>query len=115
MRGEILHLQFGPESIDNIAPFHPLYFLLHKLFHELVNKHIAAANAHLNLLSLVDLEVDALLPELVYALGLPEEHDLHLVAFRVRVDVVGQVLVDFVESMSDIDHLGVGHAFHGFV
>ena len=64
--------------------------------------HVTAANAHLDCIAFLDLEVDAPLPKLINALRLPQEEDLHLVLFRVLLDVVGKLLVNGVILSTNI-------------
>ena len=67
--------------------------------------HEAAADSDLNLVAFFNFDIDALLSELVDALGLPEEQDLHVVALWVLVDEGGEGDVDAVHLLRNIDRL----------
>lgn len=48
--------------------------------------HKSAADAHLQLISFINFNIDAFFSELVHALRLTQEEDVHFFALRVLVD-----------------------------
>ena len=67
--------------------------------------HKAAADPHLDLIALLNLDVDALLPELVDALGLAQEEDANVLLLGVRVEVVGESHINLIIALPDINGL----------
>lgn len=64
--------------------------------------HVSAANAYQNLIRFVELNLDALLTELIHAFRLPDEHCLDLFALRVHVYEISEDYVDFITLFSHI-------------
>lgn len=67
--------------------------------------HEAAANSDLDLIALLNFDENALLSELVHAFGLTKEQNLHLLFLWIRVEVIGECLVNLVAAFSDVDRL----------
>lgn len=76
---------------------------------EILDVHVAATNTYFDSVALLDLDVDALLPELVDALGLTQEQDLDPISLWVLVDVVREHLIDLVHLVPDHDRLLLLH------
>ena len=67
--------------------------------------HEAAANSDLDLIALLNFDENTLLAELVHAFGLAKEQNLHLLFLWVRVEVIGEGLINLVAAFSDVDRL----------
>ena len=66
--GDFLHLEFVRKSVYDICPPNLFDFKWRILLYKLVYVHVSAADAHLNLISLLNFNIDAFLTELVHAL-----------------------------------------------
>lgn len=73
--------------------------------------HVSAANSHLDLVGFVDLHVNPLMTELVNALRLTKEQDVHLLPLRVLVYEVRQGIVDFIVLLRYVDRLVLFNQF----
>ena len=102
--GDPLHRQLILEATQDISSSLDLLELERRVrLNEVVDVHEAASDSHLYLVALFDFDVDTLLPELVDALGLPEEENVHLLFLRVPLNVLGEVHVNLVTFVADVD------------
>ena len=101
----LLHQGLARESTDDILPPDFLNFCRRVLLNEVFYEHVAAADAYVNLIALLNLDVHAFRSKLVNALGLTKEHDLHAVTLRISIDEPTQVLVDAIVLPRYVDDL----------
>ena len=90
------------EAFQRILPLHVLQFCRRVLVNKLVNRKVAAADTHINLV-LIDSDIDLACAEFVGALGLAHEHDFKFLTIWVVVNVLGQSLVDGIAFDWDVD------------
>ena len=69
---------------------------------KLINVHISAANADLNLISLINFHINAFLAELVHAFRLTQEQNVHFFALRILVDEGRQGNINVVILFGDV-------------
>lgn len=64
--------------------------------------HEAATDAHFQIVTFLNLDVDALLAKAVDTLGLSKEQDLHFFLLRVRIDEIGERFLDDVALLGNV-------------
>ena len=105
MRRDILNSSLVGEPRDNVFPLNLLNLLLGVLLDEVINMHEATSDSHHDLIPLLNLDVNSLLPELINALRFPQKHDLHLFPLRVFVQVIAKSLIDLTILLCDVNSL----------
>lgn len=65
--------------------------------------HEATTDSDLDRVSLLEFNVDSPLAELVHTLRFPKEQNLHLFSFGVLGEEVGQLSIDHVLAVADVD------------
>lgn len=65
IQGDLLHLQLVLEPCDHITPHNLLYLALGVLVYEFIDAHKATADPYLDMVTFLNLDEDASLPELI--------------------------------------------------
>lgn len=91
----LLHLDLVSEPLRGIFPLQTVKFLRCVLIQELVDAEEASTHSDVDLV-LVDLDHHTLRTELINTFGLAHEHDLKLLALRIVVNVLSNLLVNLV-------------------
>ena len=98
----LLHGHALVHSAQRVPSLEPGQLCRRVLVQELVHREETAAHLDLDLV-LLHADAHLLLPKLVHALRLAHEHDLQLLAVRVVVDILGQLVVDGGAFDGDVD------------
>ena len=93
------------ESLDRIVTHNFFNLGLTVLVDEFVDMHESTAHSDLDLITLLYFDEYALLSELVDAFRFSEEQNLHLLFLGIRIEIVGQGLVDLVAALTNVDRL----------
>lgn len=83
-----LQFNFSLESRQNISSSVFQHFDFGELLYELVDRHVAAADADLNIIGLVHLDVDASLAKLVDTFGFSKEQNFHIVSLWILIKII---------------------------
>ena len=82
------------------------------LFDELLYVKVSAANTNHDLVTFLNLHINTLLAELIYAFRLPEEKYLEILSFRVFVKVFLQLHINSVLGVADVDAMALLQQLH---
>lgn len=107
VHSNVLNGSLIAETIEDIISLNLFNLQIRVLIDELVNVHVTSTDTNEYLLTLLDLNVNSLLSELVDTFRFSEEHDLHLFSFGVSIDVGGQCFINFVMLVGDIHSLSL--------
>lgn len=72
------------------------------LFDEVFHWHVSATDPNEDLVALLNADIDPLVSKLIHTSRFTQEHDLHLLALRIRVNEVSQSKVDPIISLWNI-------------
>ena len=105
LRSNILRLQCILEATYDICAIDPFHLALHECINELVDVDVASPDADKYLVPPLNLDVNTPLAESVYALGLSQEENLHLLPLWVPIQKVRQCRVNLITLFPDVDVL----------
>ena len=71
--------------MDDVCSFDFFDFQRRVLLDKLIDVHVTAADAYLNLMSLVNFNVNTFLAKLVHAFGLTQEQNVHFIPLWILV------------------------------